>query len=115
MKNHGLKKTRNPDETTKTHDERTSLTSGDIESLEEDLDIPEDTEQTTESGEPDIQPTDYEDHYDDAIDTYATDDLDEVYEGQIHVMGEMTPDDVVDEPITEVMPGKFTPDEETGS
>jgi len=59
----------------------------------------------------DMQPTDYEDHYDEAIDTYATDNLDEVRQDQIHDMGELTPDDIVDEPTIEVMPAKFTPDE----
>ncbi len=64
-------------------------------------------------GDEDIQPTDYEDHYNDATDTYATDDLDEVRQDQVHDLGEMTPDDVIDEPTTEIMPDKFTPDEET--
>jgi hypothetical protein len=62
----------------------------------------------------DAQPSDYEDHYDDAVDQYATDDLDRVVEDRIHDMGRIKPDIVEGQPQTEVMPGKFTPEEEEG-
>jgi hypothetical protein len=109
----GSQKIRNLDDNIEAHKERKSLTPGDIESLEADLNLPDDTEQTWTPSEQDFQPTDYEDHYDEALDTYATDDMDQVIEEEIHIMGEMTPDDVVEEPTTEVMPDKFTPEDES--
>ena len=71
------------------------------------------TDRLRNNADEDIQPTDYEDHYNDGTDTYATDDLEEVWEDQVHDLGEMTPDDVADELTTEILPDKFTPDEET--
>lgn len=134
----------NLDDIIDAHDERTSHMTGDIDSLQEDIEIPEDLDvdealtfphpkhkkkvedvelmstrhkedidQTWEASDQDIQHSDYEDHYDDATDTYATDNMDEVYEEQVHDMGEMTPDDLYNEPTVEVMPRNFTPDEET--
>lgn len=120
------------------HDEHTSHFTQDIDAYEEDLEIPEDIDVDEaltfphpkhkktqdidlmdtphkEEIEPqwgeDQQPSDYEDHYDDATDTYATDDLDEVVEDRVHHMGDVTPEEIEDEPTTEIMPDKFTPDE----
>lgn len=122
--------------------EGTSHFADDVDSLEEDIEIPEgidvdhaltfphpkdkhgkedeielmDTPREEDVGEDwtdqDIQPSDYEDHYDDAIDTYATDDLDQVVEEKIHQMSWIEPEDIEDEPEIEILPDKFMPEDE---
>lgn len=124
--------------------ERTSHFADDIDSLEEDVELGEgvdvdhaltfphprdkhgreddtelmDTPRRDQTEEDytyqDIQPSDYEDHYDDAVTQFATDDLDEVVEDRVHDMGRIDPDIVDNEPEIEVMPGQFTPEEEEG-
>ncbi len=125
--------------------ERTSHIAGDVDSLEDDVEIPEDIdvdealtfphpkdmhhghrdiedielmdtpnkEQTEEDyTHQDILPADYEDHYDDAIDQYATDDMDEVVEDKVHDLGQVDIRDADEEFEIEVMPSKFEPREE---
>lgn len=121
----------------------TSHLSQDTDSLEEDIEIPEDIDvddaltfphpkkkhketdyielmdTPTDKGvernvdDMDIQPSDYESHYDDVIDTYATDDLDGVVEDKVHNLSHIMVDDVEEEPTVDVMPDKFTPKEDT--
>jgi hypothetical protein len=61
----------------------------------------------------DIQPSDYEHEYEEATDTHATDDMDEVMEEVVHEIGWVMPMQVRDEEPTELMPTNFEPDEET--
>ncbi|MCE5197572.1 MAG: hypothetical protein ABFD54_04115 [Armatimonadota bacterium] len=73
----------------------------------------ENSEQAWDWEDQDFQPTDYEHGYNEATDTRAMDDMDEVREAQLHDIGEVDPDDTSDEIPVEVMPDKFIPDEET--
>lgn len=61
----------------------------------------------------DVQPTDYEHEYDEGTDAHATDNIDEVREERVHEMGRVTEEIILDTQQIEVMPPKFTPDEET--
>lgn len=131
----------NLDELIEAREERSSIMGSDRDSLEQDVDIPEDldiddaltfphpkhrhTEDVDLMSTPheenmdedwadqDILPTDYEHEYDEATDAHATDDLDEVAGEQMHDMSHMSADEMTDEESLEVMPDKFTPDKET--
>ncbi|MCX6344249.1 MAG: hypothetical protein NT018_04155 [Armatimonadetes bacterium] len=134
----------NLDDIIDAHDERKLYAPDEIDALEEDVEIGEvvdvdealtfphpkrhvtadvelmSTRRKKDMDEPwrmadrDMLPTDYEEHYSDAVDTYATDNMDEIVEEHVHELGMVTQEMVGDEPALEVMPNKFTPDEETG-
>lgn len=121
--------------------ERTSHFADDVDAFERDIDIPEDIDvdealtfphpkrKKTEDvelmdtpnpdnieqdwDEQDMQPADYEHDYNEASTTYATDDMDQVVRSDVHVISQVAPDEVADEEPIELMPSKFTPDEET--
>ncbi|MCL5105463.1 MAG: hypothetical protein M1133_15320 [Armatimonadetes bacterium] len=78
------------------------------------MDTPHKEDMDEDWADQDIQPSDYEHAYEEAISTHATDDADEVTEEQVHEMGHMNPDEVTDEESLEVMPRKFMPGEDTG-
>lgn len=120
----------------------TSHISADVDAFEKDIDIPDDidvdealtfphpkpklngTEGIELMGTPhesdmeedwdaqDTQPTDYEHRYDEATDTHATDDMDEVAEEQIDIIGHLTVEDIESEEPTELLHGGFKPEDE---
>ncbi len=77
------------------------------------MDTPHEEDMDEDWDAQDIQPTDYEHDYNEAINTYATDNPDEIAEDEIHLMGHVDEDEVASEETTDIMPSKFTPDEET--
>ncbi len=133
----------NLDDIIEAHNERKLYASDEIDALEEDVEIAktldvdealtfphpkhhvtkdvelmstrrkEDMDEPWRMQDIDMQPSDYEEHYSDAIDTYATDNMDEIAEERVHELGVVTQEMIGDQPSLEVMPNKFTPDEET--
>ena len=61
----------------------------------------------------DLQPTDYEHEYEEATDAHMTDDLDRVADEQIHSISRLQMKDVADQTPVEIMPSRFSPDEES--
>jgi len=122
-------------------DQITSHIGEDIDSFEKDIDIPEDTDVDEALTFPhpkhrkieeidlmdtphkdnldedwedqDVLPSDYAHGYNEATTTDPRDDFDETVEDDMQTISHVTADQVSDEPSIEVMPDKFTPDEET--
>jgi hypothetical protein len=61
----------------------------------------------------DLPPTDYEHAYNEGTDAHLTDDPDETGEELVHSMSHPDLEDAAGGSETEIMPGKFTPDEDT--
>jgi hypothetical protein len=135
------KEIHNPEDIIDVHDERRAHFAGDVDAFEPDVEIDEeldvdealtfphpkhkkpdevgplvdkeDTDEVWAYRDRDMQPEDYEEGYDGVMNTYATDDMDAVDEELIHEMSHLNAEDVPVESEVEVMPNKFTPDEET--
>jgi hypothetical protein len=114
---------------------------GDRDSLEQDVDLPEDLDieealtfphpkrkkaQTVELmssrdesdldedwDNQDIQPSDYEHNYEEGTDAYADDDEDSVAQEKVHAMGEVEADVMIGRQTTELPEKHWKPDEET--
>lgn len=69
-------------------------------------------EDTDSEEEQDVQPTDYSHYYDEATDAHRTDEEEEIIEEEIHVVGHVSVDEMVDGCVTRVMSNTFTPDED---
>lgn len=121
--------------------EHTSHFSGDIDAFEEDVEIPDDIDVDEALTFPhpkrrksedidlmdtpdeddidddwdtqDIQPSDYAHDYNEATNAYATDNMEEIAEEEVHEAGHMKVEDIANNNPIEIMPKKFTPDEET--
>lgn len=133
----------NLDDLIEARDEHASHFSGDRDSLEQDIEVPEDVDveealtfphpkhkkpedielmstrhpddmdETRDSQ--DIQPSDYEHNYEEAIDTYADDDEDPVFQKKVHEAGIVEPEDLTSRPETDLPEKHWRPDEETGA
>lgn len=129
-----------PEDIIKARSKGTSHISSDLDAFEEDLDLPDDTDveealtfphpkrRKTEDIElmdtpgtedldedwenRDILPSDYSHGYSEASTTDLRDDPDAMVEDKIHSLAYINPREVGDETPTEIMPDKFTPDEE---
>ena len=126
----------------KARDERRSHFSGDIDSFEEDIEISEDIDVDDaltfphpkhkkpvedvdlmdtphkedldeEWADQDIQPADYSHGYDEGTTVFPNDDLEPIFQEQIHDASQWEVEDIADEPEIEIMPDKFSPDKKT--
>ena len=123
-------------------DERRSHFSGDIDSFEEDIEIPEDIDidealtfphpkhkkhgedvdlmdtphkedMDEDWADQDIQPSDYSHGYDEGTTVFPNDDMDDIIQEQIHSSSQWEINDIDSEPEIEVMPKHFSLDEKT--
>lgn len=76
------------------------------------MDTPHEEDMDEDWDNQDILPSDYSHNYSEATTADVRDDQDEVAEDQIHTVDHLRLEQIEDEPEVEVMPDKFTPDEE---
>jgi len=77
------------------------------------MDTPHEEDMDEDWTDQDILPSDYSHGYNEATTADVRDDADELAQDQIHTVDHPSLDQIEGEPEIEVMPGKFTPDEET--
>ncbi len=76
------------------------------------MDIPNKEDIMEDESDLDMQPTDYEEDYDEAISMYATDDKDGVIEEQIHHASWIQISDISESEEIEIMPEHLNPKED---
>lgn len=131
----------NLDDLIDARDEQTSHITADRDAFEQDVEIPEDIDvdealtfphpkshksedidlmdtphaedMDDEWDSQDIQPSDYSHDYNEGTSVYPTDNVEEMIEEEIHETGHVRVNETADENPVELMPDKFTPDEET--
>lgn len=75
------------------------------------MDTPNEKDMDEDWDDQDILPSDYSHYYNEATSADVRDDPDEVAEDQIHTVDHLSLDQIEGEPEVEVMPDRFTPDE----
>ena len=77
------------------------------------MDTPHEEDMDDDLNAQDVQPSDYSHDYNEGTSVFPNDDSEEIIEEEIHEAGHIRVEDIEKENPVELMPDKFTPDEET--